>query len=68
MCVIVCVDGEDGRMDGILGRVTSREQNKHTFPCVYVTVPVTEASSAGFWDGPHPRGAYPQADQDRDGV
>lgn len=26
----------------------------------HVTVPVTHASSAGSWDGPHSRGAYPQ--------
>lgn len=27
---------------------------------VRVTVPVTRATSAGSWDGPHPRGASPQ--------
>lgn len=36
------------------------KQNKHMLPWVYVTVPATQASSAGIWDGPQPRGAYPQ--------
>lgn len=70
MCYCVC--GWGAKPDGCVFWSCYESRRKQTeapcHVCVHVTVPVTQASSAARWDGPHPRGAYPQADQDRDGV